>query len=188
MKGSYNMAHLEQKVFCEEVKNKFPDHFYKQKVLDVGSLDINGNNRYLFEDSEYIGVDIGPGPNVDVVMKAHEYDAPDASFDVVISTECFEHDLFLVKTIKNIMRLLKSGGLFLFTCATTGRHEHGTLAYDSASSPFTVEIMGWDNYYKNLTQEDFRKIINLDEAFIDYEFSILGSGYISTLGFYGIRQ
>lgn len=55
------MAHPEQQVFMLSVKNKFPEKFNNCSVLDVGSLDINGNNRYLFSNYTYIGVDIGVG-------------------------------------------------------------------------------------------------------------------------------
>ena len=92
------MAHLEQRVFLTGLKNKFPERFKNCNVLDVGSLDINGNNRYLFSEYKYIGVDVGPGKNVDVVSKGHEYNSEDL-FDIVISSECFEHDMYYAETI-----------------------------------------------------------------------------------------
>ena len=60
-------------------------------VLDIGSLDINGNNQYLFEDCQYTGIDVGVGKNVDIVSKAHELKMPSGTYDTIISTECFEH-------------------------------------------------------------------------------------------------
>ena len=114
------MAHQAQQDFLISVKNQFPDKFNNCKVLDIGSLDINGNNRYLFENYDYTGVDIGAGPNVDVVCKGHEFKS-DTQFDIVISTECFEHDIFYKETILNAINLTKSGGLFVFTCASKGR-------------------------------------------------------------------
>ena len=117
------MAHKEQIDFFVKVKNKFPDVFKNCDVLDIGSLDINGNNRYLFENYTYTGVDIGPGNNVDVISKGHEF-KPDKKYDIVISSECFEHDMYYKKTILNCIELTKQGGLFTFTCATTGRPEH----------------------------------------------------------------
>lgn len=42
--------HKEQINYCLSIKNKYPELF-KGKILDCGSLDINGNNRYLFEDT-----------------------------------------------------------------------------------------------------------------------------------------
>ena len=40
------MSHKEQQDFFESVKNKFPQHFTDVRVLDIGSLDINGNTNY----------------------------------------------------------------------------------------------------------------------------------------------
>ena len=67
------MAHPQQVSFLNLVKQKFPEKFKNCNVVDIGSLDINGNTRFLFEDFEYTGVDIGEGPNVDVVSKGHEF-------------------------------------------------------------------------------------------------------------------
>jgi SAM-dependent methyltransferase len=171
------MAHYEQIEYCSMISWKFPDKFKNCKVLDVGSLDINGSNRGWFVDCEYIGLDIGVGKNVDVVCKAHEYDAPDESFDTIISTECFEHDKYLPETLKKIVKLLKLGGLFVFTCATTGRAEHGTEGFTPKESPFTPD------YYKNVTEKDVREIIDIDKIFEKYEFNILGTD----LRFWGIK-
>ena len=44
------MAHERQQEFCKKVKDIFPEYFKGVNVCDVGSLDINGNNHYLFED------------------------------------------------------------------------------------------------------------------------------------------
>ena len=67
------MAHEEQTVFCKGVKARFPEFFKWTKVLDIGSMDINGNNRYLFEGCAYIGCDLGDGENVDIVCPGHEF-------------------------------------------------------------------------------------------------------------------
>lgn len=180
------MAHREQIDFCREVKNKFPLLFKDKKILDVGALDINGNNRYLFENCAYTGIDIGPGKNVDIVSKAHEYNAPDGEYDVVISTECFEHDMYYDKSIINCVRLVKSGGLFLFTCATIGRPEHGTRRTRPEDAPLLSSNEEWSDYYKNLTEEDIEEVILLDKYFSLYEFKI--NPISCDLYFYGIKK
>ena len=76
-------------IFC---KNIFPEYFVNIKVLDVGSGDINGNNRFLFENCEYNGNDVIKAPNVTIVSKTKDLKFEDNYFDVIISTECFEHD------------------------------------------------------------------------------------------------
>lgn len=177
------MAHPEQATFCTSVKKKYPSMFKGVSVLDIGSLDINGNNRYLFEDYSYIGVDVGEGKNVDIVSKGHEF-RPGRQFDVVISTECFEHDQHWVDTITNCIDLTKSGGLFIFTCATTGRQEHGTTRTTPQDSPFTHSL--FNDYYMNLTEHDIRNIRNFDNSFSKMEFSTHKG--TKDLYFYGIKK
>jgi SAM-dependent methyltransferase len=178
------MAHKEQKDYCLLIKESFPTFFSNKKVLDCGSLDINGSNRYLFENCEYIGIDIGEGKNVDIVSLIHEFNGDDESYDTIISTECFEHDMYYKESIKNIIRLLKPGGLFIFTCATTGRPEHGTINTSITDSPL---LKGeWSKYYKNLTEEDIRDIIIIENIFIDFKFSINKNH--KDLFFYGIKK
>lgn len=185
------MAHPEQMNFCISVKKNYPDLFKRSPisdksllVLDVGSLDINGNNRYLFEGPlMYIGVDVGEGKNVDVVCKGHEF-KPGIQFDVVISTECFEHDQHWKDTIKNCIDLTKSGGLFIFTCATTGRQEHGTTRSTPQDSPFTHTL--FNDYYMNLTEYDIRQVSGFEEAFSDMGFST--NDKTKDLYFYGVKR
>ena len=161
------------------VKTLLPEFFHGVRVLDIGSLDINGNNRYLFTDSSYIGIDLGAGANVDVVCRGHQY-KNDQPFDVVISTECFEHDKFWEQTILNGITLLRPGGLFAFTCATIGRDEHGTRKIKPHDSPFTLD------YYCNLTEADMREKIHFDNLFISYKFSVDVQAH--DLYFWGIKM
>jgi SAM-dependent methyltransferase len=164
------MAHENQQEFFKKVKYMFPEHFEEVAVCDIGSLDINGNNRFLFTDYTYVGVDIGYGKNVDVVSKGHEY-KPGKQFDVVISSECFEHDMYYKETIQNICEnLLTPGGIFIFSCATTGRHEHGTRRTTPIDSPFTAIEGEWSDYYRNVTQQDVEDAIDLEKYFLIHHF------------------
>lgn len=179
------MAHSQQQEFFLNVKRLFPDRFKNCNVLDIGSLDINGNNRYLFEDYNYVGVDIGPGKNVDVISKGHEYKS-DELYDIVISSECFEHDMFYPETIKNCINLTKPNGLFTFSCASTGRPEHGTRRTNPNDSPFTVNEGEWADYYKNLEAEDIRKVVNIEKIFSEYQFEYRQNP--GDLYFWGIKK
>jgi SAM-dependent methyltransferase len=160
------MAHKAQINFCLIVRNQFPVYFFNKKVLDIGSMDVNGNNRHLFKFCDYTGIDIGPGKNVDRVCAGHRYAANRDSFDVIISTEVAEHDIYWKETMINCIRMLKPSGMLLFTCATTGRPEHGTVATETKSSPYTT------NYYCNLTEKMIREIPQFDAFFDNYDFSV----------------
>lgn len=166
------MAHIEQQEFCQKVKSLFPEYFKGVRVCDIGSLNVNGDNHYLFDDYEYIGVDIGRGKNVNVVARGHEYKPIyGQGYDTVISTECFEHDKFWKETMLNIIdNLLVSNGLFIFTCATTGRPEHGTKRSMPLLSPLTSTCQDWEDYYMNLTEQDVKNAIDLDSRFKIYRF------------------
>jgi len=181
------MSHIEQQSFCKRMEKKYPSYFKNKIVLDIGSLDINGNNRFLFENSIYTGLDVDKGLNVDIVCPGHLYNALDNSFDVIISTEVFEHDMFYDKTIKNIIRMLKNGGMFLFTCASIGRVEHGTIRTGSDyAAPLLQNISTeWSNYYKNLTEKNIRKISGLNENFPDAYFEYNPTS--CDLYFFGIK-
>jgi SAM-dependent methyltransferase len=141
--------HTEQREYIETVKSIFPDHFVYANVLDIGSLDVNGTNKYLFVKCNYTGVDIEEGKNVDIACPVHLAELPSGYYDTVVSTECFEHDQWFHKTIETIVRVLKKNGLFAMTCAGPARPEHGTQRTDTGSSPFTTD------YYQNRTKEDF---------------------------------
>lgn len=180
------MSHPEQRSFCEYVKAAHPGFFRNRRVLDCGSLDINGSNREFFQDSIYTGIDVGAGKNVDIVCPTHELGLPDGTFDVIVSTECFEHDRYYAESLRNIVRLLKSGGLFFFTCAGVGRPEHGTLRAHPDSSPLTTAVPGWDTYYRNLTETDVREAIDVNAVFGEYKFEV--NTRACDLYFWGIKR
>lgn len=158
--------HDAAKNFTVFVKQILQDYFVNKRVLDVGSGDINGNNRFLFENCEYDGNDVIQANNVTIVSKTKDLAFPDNTFDTIISTECFEHDPEYTETILKIYKMLKPNGLFCFTCASTGREEHGTRRCkpnDSYGTRASLEDM--HDYYKNLTETDLNEAINLNAHF-----------------------
>lgn len=159
------MSHKAQQTFCFSIQKKYPHLFSGKEILDVGSMDINGNNRIFFPDpASYIGLDIGPGNNVDVICPIHQYD-PQKQFDVVISTECFEHDVNWKESIRRIYDLTKDNGMILLTIAGKHRPEHGTTRTSPSDSPYTTE------YYRNITAADLLSLFELEDEFVIWELS-----------------
>ncbi len=99
----------------------------KIKVLEIGSCDVNGSYKRIFDEDkyEYRGLDIEKGPNVDIVPENpyawKEIDTE--SFDVIISGQAFEHIEFFWLTIAEMARVLKKDGL-LCIIAPNGFKEH----------------------------------------------------------------
>lgn len=99
-------------------------HIIDKTVLDVGSMDINGTARPLFVNSRYVGVDMLAGKNVDIIMNSNDLKFPDASYDVVLSLECLEHDEEFWSSLREIGRVLKPGGFMLLTTRGLGFPYH----------------------------------------------------------------
>lgn len=177
------MAHDAQRRFIEAVVDNHPEPFIGSKVVEIGSLNINGTVRDFFESpSWYVGVDVGPGPGVDVVANGATFDGPSDFFDVAISTECFEHNPEWRETFHNMVRMTKPGGLVVFTCAGLDRSEHGTTRSDVGSSPLTVEI-GWE-YYRNVETHDFHEH---DLVEFDGQYQFFYEPYAKDLYFVGVK-
>jgi hypothetical protein len=162
----------------------FPDMFRGTRVLEIGSLDVNGSVRQFFNDCQYTGVDVAPGPGVDVVGDGSDAVLTLNDWDVVCSCEMFEHNPRWSETWRNMVGWCRSGGLVFMSCATEGRPEHGTSRTTPADSPLTV-ARGWE-HYRNLTEADFRGAVDVDKTFSRYRFYVhLGH---KDLYFYGIKR
>lgn len=95
------------------------------RVCELGSYDVNGSARpqvAVLKPVEYVGVDLRPGPGVDVVCDvccgglAGRYGA----FDLVISTETLEHVQSWPLFVRAMKRLCKPGGHILLTARSPG--------------------------------------------------------------------
>jgi SAM-dependent methyltransferase len=105
-------------------------NFTGQRVLEIGSMNINGTVRPLFPDvKSYTGIDFRPGSGVDIVMNAHRLRFPVESFDMVISTETLEHDDEFWVSVKEMGRVLKKGGILILTARGNGFMPHN-FPYD----------------------------------------------------------
>lgn len=112
-----------------DIVSKFVKEYVKldDVVLEVGSYDVNGSHRCLFENNTYIGLDIEAGPNVDVVA-SDPYDwvmIPESSVDIVVCASVLEHVEFPWLTMEEIERVLKPNGHFcLVVPAVWPEHKH----------------------------------------------------------------
>jgi len=100
-----------------------------KRVIEVGSLDVNGSLRPLMESynpKEYIGVDVVKGPGVDRICKVENLieEMGQNIVDVVISTELLEHIKDWKKAISSIKNVCKEGGIILITTRSVGFPYH----------------------------------------------------------------
>ena len=192
------MSHHTQEEFVRKLSVEFPNHFNNVKMLEIGSLNINGSIRQYFNNSTYdgvdldsgsfsnstyVGVDLDSGRDVDLICGGHLVDHEDNTYDTSGSCNCFEHNPYWVETFQNMYRMTKSGGLIFITVPTTGHPEHGTTRIKPEDSPPTIG-KGWD-YYSNLTESDFRNKFDIDNMFQNYKFEDNG---LLDLFFYGFKK
>jgi SAM-dependent methyltransferase len=89
------------------------------KILDVGSLNINGSFKEIFVRSgwQYTGIDIVKGTDVDIVLKdPYKYPFIDDTFDVTVSSSCFEHNEMFWLSFSEMVRVTKNNG-YMFISA-----------------------------------------------------------------------
>ena len=136
------------------------------RMVEFGSLDINGTVRSLFTGEylgmprsswpgEYLGIDLQPGSCVDLVADAIEW-TPSEPFDCVVCCEVFEHLAAWPALVDSAARALRPGGILIVTCAGPGRGPHSAVD-GNALRP--------DEHYANLEPAELEAC--LAEAFTD---------------------
>lgn len=148
--------------------NKYVQHnMGEQVVLDVGSLDLNGSLREIFEGAKkYIGLDVEAGENVDVVASSHAIPLGDDSVDVVVSSSCFEHDPMFWLTFLEMCRVVKPSGYIYINSPSNGPYHGypGDCWRFYADSWKSLAAWGVQNNYS----------IELTESYIDPQLSSCG--------------
>lgn len=111
-------------------KQLTPDKVQGKRIVDVGACDFNGSIRPLLESygpSEYVGIDIIPGPCVDKVMDANNLvqEFGPGAFDIVVCMEMMEHTPDWRKSLSAIKGVCRPGGLIVMTSPSLGHPYHG---------------------------------------------------------------
>lgn len=111
-----------------EKMSKFKEQFLSEgtplRILDVGSQDVNGSYRPIFEQLKwsYTGADMVAGANVDIVLDdAYSWnEIKSNSVDVLVSGQVLEHVEFFWITMLEIYRVLKPGGICCILVPSSG--------------------------------------------------------------------
>ncbi|MGL4551371.1 MAG: class I SAM-dependent methyltransferase [Gemmataceae bacterium] len=111
-------------------------------VLEVGSFLVPGQEgvgdlRPLFPGRDYVGLDMRPGPGVDVVGDVENLGFPAASFGTVVALSTFEHVRRFWRGFDEVFRVLRPDGA-LFVSVPFDLHLHG---YPSDYWRFTAEAL-----------------------------------------------
>jgi len=100
----------------------------EQRVLDVG-CGVKPYLPFFATAREYVGVDVVPGEQVDVVASVEHLPLEDASFDVVICIQVLEHVDDPVRALRELHRVTRPGGRLLLST-------HGTQVFHPAPNDY----------------------------------------------------
>ncbi len=90
-------------------------------LLEIGSFQVAGQEeladlRTLFPGKPYTGLDMRPGPGVDLIADAQALPQPDASVGTVIAMNTLEHVPRFWRVFDEIHRVLRPDGAVLLSC------------------------------------------------------------------------
>ena len=142
------------------------------KVLDVGC----GRKPYehLFPNAEVIGLEIGSPedsakPRADVFYDGGRFPFPDGAFDSIITTEVLEHVFTPDEFLREINRVLKTGGHLLLTAPFVwDEHEQPTdfARYSSFGLKHLLEKSRFEILECRKSVNDLRLIFQLYNAYL----------------------
>jgi len=95
-------------------------------ALDLGGQFVNGSTRPLFKRARWTGLDIVPGPGIDIVADATAW-TPDKLYGLVVCTEVLEHVQDWQSIVCTAAEALEPGGTLILTCASTNRPPHSSV-------------------------------------------------------------
>ena len=99
-------------------------HYLEGRVLEVGSLNVNGSARDVVPIA--VGIDMRKGTGVDMVLSVVDLPQhfPPGHFDACISTETLEHVEDWKAFITNTWDAVKDGGYLVMTMASRSKGRH----------------------------------------------------------------
>ena len=116
--------HRGDREFLNNMRIAYLNHFDKAKVLELGSLDINGTARDGFTNCEFVGIDKFPGKCVDIVVEAKNTVFTPGYFDTIVSMSMFEHDAEWKLSLSHNLQWLRSGGFLMLSWGAEGNRYH----------------------------------------------------------------
>lgn len=110
------MCNVNSIIFGATILKK--DEVEGKRVIEVGSYDVNGSLRPILESwkpIEYVGIDIEPGPGVDIICPAENIVTQfgEERFDLVVSSSSLEHIKDWRAAISNMKNVCKPNGIIL---------------------------------------------------------------------------
>lgn len=122
-------------------------------ILDVGGQDINSTGQgldvhayFTHPETQIVTLDL---VKADIIADARTW-TPDRPYDVVMSTELFEHCERWWEAVETMAKALRVDGTFLSTCASTRRLPHGAWGEEKVPR---------GQHYGNVAPEELEEVL-----------------------------
>jgi SAM-dependent methyltransferase len=125
-------------------------------ILDIGSYQVAGqekliNLRSLLPGRSYTGVDIRPGPGVDLVANVENLPFETGSVGTVLAFNVFEHVKHFWKGFAEVHRVLRPDGVLLVSTpfyfhVHSYPHDYWRFtpeAFHTLLEPYPTQVVGW---------------------------------------------
>ena len=100
----------------------------KGSVLDVGSLNVNGEVRQFFPETKFTGIDMRDGPGVELIIRGNQIKDwfLHETQDAVLCLNTLEHDDRFWETLEQMKDVLEVGGYMIIITPTINFpiHDH----------------------------------------------------------------
>jgi SAM-dependent methyltransferase len=127
-----------------------------EPIVEIGSYQPHGQEevaelRGLFPGKEYLGIDVRPGPGVDLVEDVETLGLADSSVGTVLALNTFEHVRHFWRGFEEVRRVLRPGGALL-VCCPFYFHVHNfpsdywrftPAALELLLEPYPSKLIGW---------------------------------------------
>lgn len=145
-------------------------HGPHERVIEFGSLNINGTPRVLFEPgTAYLGVDLQDGPGVDLVSDILDLPADLGPADLIVCMEVLEHAPDQRGVVDKARDLLAPGGRLVLTAACDPRAPHSGID--------ELPIRPWE-HYRNAVPAELQEWLADGWELCSLDTSVLGDVYV----------
>jgi SAM-dependent methyltransferase len=141
-------------------------------VLDIG-VDTPGTSlkKACPANLKYLGVDLMPGPGVDVVLEdPYKFPFADESAGIVVSSSCFEHSEMFWLLYLEIMRVLAPSGLLYLNVPSNGNYHRYPVDCWRFYPDSGIALVQWGrrNGMNNAVLESYTSNQSLRETWNDF--------------------
>jgi hypothetical protein len=116
--------HLGNRQWLDHLQQTHGTEIQDARMLELGSLNINGSAREHLRVETWVGIDMVPGREVDIVcLASHTIFEPD-SFDVMLSMSMLEHDPNWRMSLSHNIAWLRDRALIFLSWGAEGNARH----------------------------------------------------------------